>query len=135
MAVAESKVLAQHRQPAAAPHPVSEEGIDDRSYKQTVNDECGILPAFGHRACRNRCGGVHEHHLEEEQCKNGYVIGRAREEEACAAEETEALPKEIDCHLVIQSGVAAHGSYSAEAPEHYAETEHVESDHAQRIDE
>ena len=36
---------------------------------------------------------------------------------------------------MIQSCIAAHGSYGAKASEHDPETEHVESEHAQWIDE
>ena len=89
-AVAEADVAAESAEPAAAPDPVAEDGVDDRSDEECVDDEGRELPALGHRAGRDGRRGVHEDHLEEEEADDDDVVGTAGQEEARVAEDPPA---------------------------------------------
>ena len=51
---------------AAAPHPVGVHRVDEGADKEREDHEIAELPAFGESAGRDRCRGVHEHHLKQE---------------------------------------------------------------------
>ena len=82
----EAEICAELREPAAAPHPVGEQWIREHRHEEAEDDERGELPALRHRAGGNRRGGVHEHHLEQEQRVYAHVIGVTGEEEAFQTE-------------------------------------------------
>ena len=84
---------AQLRQPAAAPDPVGVDGIDDRRDHEAEEHERGEPPALGHRAGGDGRGGVHEHHLKQEQRRHRRGVDGRREEEAARAEEAERLAR------------------------------------------
>src|SRR5579859_445562 len=56
----------QLREPAAAPGPVGENGVDERRDEEAIDTKGCPFPAFRHCSSWNSGGGVHEHHLEEE---------------------------------------------------------------------
>ena len=47
-AVAEAEVLAELREPAAAPDPVAVDGVGEHAHPEAVDDEVPEVPAFGH---------------------------------------------------------------------------------------
>ena len=97
--VTEAELLAQRGQPAAAPDPVAEQRVDDHRHEEPEDEERRPLPALGHGAGRDRAGGVHEHHLEEEQREHADVVGVAAQEEALHAEEPERVAEQADREL------------------------------------
>ena len=79
--MAEAIVGAELRQPPAAPSPIAIQWICDRGEQHARNRESGELPSLRRGAGDDRCGGVHEHHLEEEHHHYADVVGRAAEKE------------------------------------------------------
>ena len=75
IAFSESEVGAQLREPAAAPGPVAIERIGEGAHQHRGDREGQELPAFG--ACAGNDGQrrIHEHHLEQEDDHDAYVIG------------------------------------------------------------
>ena len=94
--VTEAELLAERRQPAAAPHPVGEQRVHHHRHEEPEDDERRELPPLGHRAGRDRAGGVHEHHLEEEEREHADVVGVAAQEEPLHAEEPERVAEQAD---------------------------------------
>ena len=81
--------------------------VDEHRHEEAEDDERGELPALGHRAGRDRRGGVHEHHLEQEEREDADVVGVAAQEEALHAEQAERLAEERDRELVVERRRAA----------------------------
>src|SRR5436305_1923928 len=80
-AMAEAEVLAELREPAATPDPVTVNGIREHADPEAVDDEVPEIPAFRHRSRGNRRRGVHEDHFKEEQGHDGRIEHRRTEEE------------------------------------------------------
>ena len=130
----ETEFLSKRRQPATAPHPVGEKRVDHHRHEEPEDDERRELPALSHRAGRDRAGGVHEHHLEEEEREHADVVGVAAQEEALHAEEAEGVAEETDGELAIERCGAAKHAQSTDA----AHLQRVAADpvpeHAYRVD-
>ena len=86
VAVPQTKVAAQLGEPAAAPHPVGIEGVNDGAHDDAVDHEGLEAPALGHGPRGDGGGGVHEDHLEEKHGEDRNVIAVAGKEEALCAE-------------------------------------------------
>ena len=80
-AMAQTEVGAQLGEPAAAPDPVAIDGVDEHGNEEAVDAEGQELPALRHGPGGDGGRGVHKDHLEEEQGKDGDVIGTAGQEE------------------------------------------------------
>ena len=87
IALAESEIGAELREPAAAPCPVGEQRIGERAHEYGRHGEGEELPAFRARARDDGQGRIHEHHLEQEDDHHAHVIGVTGEEHAALAEE------------------------------------------------
>ena len=133
--MAEAEILAEHRQPPAAPYPVGVEGIDDHGDEKTVDHEILERPSFSHRTCGNGGGGVHEHHLKQEESENRSVVGHARKKEALRPEQPEILTEKSNGRFTVEK------SRSAGKTGHAADAAHLEgkstdpvAEHAYAID-
>ena len=111
----ETEFLSKRRQPATAPNPVGEKRVDHHRHEEPEDDERRELPALGHRAGRDRAGGIHEHHLEEEEREHADVVGVAAQEEALHAEEAEGVAEETNGEVAIEGRGAPKHAQSAEA--------------------
>src|SRR5207244_9284730 len=109
MPVSKTEILSQRGQPASSPNPVSEEGINDRSDQEAIDHERGVFPPFRHCARWDCRSGIHENHLEQEQCEDAYVVRASRKEESRAAEESEVLAEYTYEILVVWPRVASLG--------------------------
>ena len=101
VAVPQVEVAPQLGEPAAAPHPVRVERVDDGPHDDAVDHEGLEAPPFGHGARRDRRRRVHEHHLEQEHGERRDVVGFAGEEEPLGSEEAELLPEQLDRELAV----------------------------------
>ena len=61
-------------EPAAAPHPVAVDRVDDRAHRDLGEDEAGEADALGDRADDDVAGGLHEHDLEQEEREHADVV-------------------------------------------------------------
>ena len=68
-------------EPAAAPHPVAVDRIEEHRGEQAPDYERAELPALGHGPRGDGGRGVHEHQLEEEESEHGHVVGSAAQVE------------------------------------------------------
>ena len=82
----------------------------------------------------NRPGGVHEHHLEQEQREDADVVGVAAQEEALEAEEAEGVAEQVDGELVVERRGAAERGDRADAAHLQREAADPVAEHADRID-
>ncbi len=74
--------------------------------KKREHDERRELPALGHGAGRDRRGGVHEDHLEQEQREDADVVGVAAQEEALACRTgPNVLPNSVIVNSWLSGGV------------------------------
>src|ERR1043165_209998 len=89
--MAQPELFAELCKPSPTPNPVSKDRIDEHRHEQRVQHERPPLPTFGHRARRDRRGGVHEDHRKEEEPKHTHVVRVAAEKETLRAEETEGV--------------------------------------------
>src|ERR1035437_7765019 len=123
MSVAEAEVLAELCEPAAAPYPVAIERIGECADPESIDHEILDVPALGHGAGRNRRGGVHEHHLEQEQGEDRGIeisISQASEEETLVAEDPHRVSEDGDrgfpveeLQALSQCGLPANGCRAA----------------------
>src|SRR5713226_9215007 len=74
IALAETEVVTQVGEPAAAPSPVAEERIDESAQHERGSDERSILPALGSRAGDDRQRRIHENHLEQEDDHDADIV-------------------------------------------------------------
>ena len=132
VAVAEAEVAAERREPAAAPHPVAEQRVDDHRHEEAEDAERRELPALGHRAGGDRRRGVHEHHLEQEEREHADVVAVAGQEEALRAEEAERVAEEVDGELVVERRRAAERRQRADAAHVQREAADPVPEHAER---
>ncbi len=91
--MAEAEVVAELREPAAAPDPHAVDRVDDNGHEHAHRDERGELPALSHGAGDDRRGRVHEHELEEEEREDADVersVSERAEEEALVGEDAPA---------------------------------------------
>ena len=135
VAVAETEVAPQLRQPPAAPHPVRVDRVGDPRDHEAEDHERREAPAFGHRPGRDRRGRVHEHHLEQEQRRDRRRVDRRRQEETLRAPQTEVLAGDGHGELARQGRVVAERGQRADAAHLQPEPERPEADDADRVDE
>ena len=88
-AVAQFRELAQHGKAAAAPYQMAVNGIGNDRDEEPVDHERREAPPLGHRPGGNRRGGIHEHHLKQEQRINSNIIHAVSQEKAFRAEQAE----------------------------------------------
>ena len=91
--MAQTKIDPQLRQPAAAPGPITEEGIEDHRHKKPKHKEGTQFPAFSHRPSGNGCSGVHKYHLEQEDGEHPHIVGIAAQEPAVRGKQAKRLAK------------------------------------------
>jgi hypothetical protein len=135
VSMSEAEVLAQHRQPSAAPHPVGVDGIDDGGDDEAEEHEGDELPALGHGPGGDGGGGVHEHHLEEEHRRHRRRVVGERQKESFHAEESELMAAEVESELLRQRGVPAEGAHRADAAHLQCEAERPEAENPDGVDE
>ena len=123
VAVAEVRARAELGEPTAAPGPRAEQRVVDRAAEEAPRDEVVPLPAFGHRAGRDRRRRVHERgHVEE--------VREHRDGRGLARHEQRGLPQEHPVAAADES--AADGRVVAEeirervSPEHQRVADHEE---------
>ena len=107
-------------EPAAAPSPMSFNGVDEQRYDSAVDDVHGEFGSFCHGSADNRCRGGTEDGLEHQETLYGQVamiegkvapVGHA--DEACAvrsehetkADEPEQQRAEHEVHEVLEQNV------------------------------
>ena len=134
VAVAEPEVGAELREPAAAPDPVRKERIGEHRDEEAVDEERRPLPALGHRAGGDRAGGVHEHHLEQEQREHAHVVHVRAQEEALGAEEAERMAEERDHELAVERRRAPEHGHRAHTAHLQGEAADPVAEHADGID-
>ena len=87
-AVAPVQRLAEVREPAAAPHPVAVDRVDDRAHRDLGQEEPGEGDPLGDGADDDVAGRLHEHDLEQEHRQHADVVAvPALQEEAVGADE------------------------------------------------
>ena len=74
VAMAQTEIRTQVRQPAIAPNPIPKDWIHDRADAAGVDHKGGEFPSLSRCAGRNRRGRIHEDHLEQEEREGGGII-------------------------------------------------------------
>src|SRR5262249_22966900 len=130
---AERGVL-QLEEPATTPGPVAEDRVDEGTDQEAPDDEGLPRPTLSHGAREDRRGGVHEHHLEEEQDRDARVERLRAEEEALVAEEPPGRLTDGDRRLLVEhTDAGAEVPGAADPTEHDREAADPEADHAQAV--
>ena len=102
--ISETRRPAEVCQPSAAPDPSADQRVDDHADPEAHQDEPGELQALGHGPRGDGCRGVHEHHLEQEECEDSADIAHAiRQEESVTAQDS-ALGSKLDEPVVQVPG-------------------------------
>ena len=123
VSVAEARARAEFGEPSPTPGPRTEQRVVDRAAEESPHDEVVPLPAFGHRAGRDRRGRVHERgHVEEvREHRNGR--GLAGHEQRSPPQEHPVTAAE---QLATHPGVVAKKVRKRVAPEHQPVADHEE---------
>ncbi len=131
--VAEPEVRSELGKPAAAPHPVAVDRIDDGPDENSVDAEGREFPALGHGSGRYGRRGIHEYHLKQEHADGADVVGSVQEE-ALRADEAEGFPEQVHRQFLVQAVEPSQGPHGPESAEHDRVSADVEAQHAQGID-
>src|SRR5258708_1035041 len=126
---------AQCGEPAAAPDPVAEDGVDEHGNEQAEDEEGLEGPSFRHAAGGDGSRRIHEHHLEEEERKNAYVIDLAVEEKAYCTQQLEIVSEHMNGPFVgDDAGGASQCRCIQTTAEHKGKTTDPKSEHSKSID-
>src|ERR1035438_6502646 len=87
IAVAEIHGGADLREPTAAPHPATEDGIENRADEEFAEQEAPERDALADGADDDVAGGFHEDDFEEDEAVAAGVISGPGKEEAFRSEE------------------------------------------------
>src|SRR5450631_619755 len=130
--------IAKLCQPAATPHPRSEDRVDDAADKDAEDEEALEAPALRTGTGHDGRRGVHEDHHEEEEHDGRRVVAGATQEEARRSKEPPsmvAIHGRADSEHVIERRHAAEAGGTANrravhAAAHEREAAHEEAEHA-----
>ena len=105
--VAQAPAIAHLCQPAAAPHPASEDRVDEGADEEAEDEEALEAPPLGAGASYDGGGGVHEDHHEQEPDCDGTVIALAGGDRRLAAQKVTGVAD--DAPAVVLRAVILHG--------------------------
>src|SRR5665213_1203678 len=101
MAVAKPKVHTQLREPAATPDPITEQRVHDRTDAAAINHEGRKLPSLCGRTGRDRGGGVHKHHLEQEKGERCRIVAGVLKQKSLPSKQPEEVSAQRHAKLVV----------------------------------
>src|SRR5207342_563666 len=99
VAVSEAQRRAPLRHPAATPHPVAEDRVEERAHEELAEQEGPEGDALTDGADDDVAGGLHEDDLEQHEYVDAGVVPGAAQEESLAAEEP---PRPVSDQEVVE---------------------------------